>query len=43
MPPIDVKMTVGRENHRIGEKFAHTNQTSVGEAGWDLSVFSYQI
>jgi hypothetical protein len=43
MPSINAKVTVGRKNHRIGEHFTHANQTSISQAGWDISVFSHQI
>ena len=39
MPPVDVKVSIGRYHHGMGQGFAHAHEAGVGQAHREVRVF----
>jgi hypothetical protein len=43
MPPVDVKVRVGRKNHRVSKAFAHARKIRIREAHRHVGIFLQEL
>lgn len=43
MPTINSKMRIRRENEGIGQYFAHSYETCIGETHWHVGILLHQV
>src|SRR5262245_14607237 len=42
MPAVEAKVSVGGQNHRVGQRLAHTHQASIGKAQRDACLLRHR-
>lgn len=43
VPPVDFKVAVSCDEHRVGQHLGHSDKASIRQAHWDASVFGAQV